>query len=97
MDFIGDLSDVQDVNVSIQKLLQSENAEYIDCLNHGIDSKFFFQMGFKEAVKGGKTIIPEYFDPFEQRYVPMEYCYMSEDKEPLIIFKADGDQDRPNS
>lgn len=97
MDFIGDLSDVQDVNVSIQKLLQSENAEYIDCLNHGIDSKFFFQMGFKEAVKGGKTILPEYFDPFEQRYVPMEYCYMSEDKEPLIIFKADGDQDRPNS
>lgn len=97
MDFIGDLTEIHDVNVSVQELLRSENAEYIDCLNHGIDSRFFQQLGFKEALKGGGTIIPEYFDPFDQRYVPMEYAYISDDDNPLVIFKADGDQDRPNS
>ncbi len=97
MDFIGDMTNADNVNVSMQKLLKSEDAEYIDCLNHGIDSCYFFQMGFKEAEKGGETILPEYFAPFEQRYVPMEYCYLT-DKADLqyVIFKADGDQDRPN-
>ena len=97
MDFIGDLTEIHDVNVSVQELLRSESAEYIDCLNHGIDSRFFHQLGFKEAIKGGETILPEYFDPFDQRYVPMEYAYISDDDNPLVIFKADGDQDRPNS
>ncbi len=97
MDFIGDLTDVKNVNVSVQELLRSENAEYIDCLNHGIDSSYFYQLGFKEALKGGETILPEYFDPFEQRYVPMEYAYISEIEDDVIIFKADSDQDRPNS
>ncbi len=97
MDFIGDMYDVDNVNVSVQQLLQSEEAEYIDCLNHGIDSNFFYKLGFKEAKKGGETILPEYFDPFEQRYVPMEYAYISDMEKDVIIFKADADQDRPNS
>ena len=97
MDFIGDMSNAQNVNVSVQKLLNSEKAEYIDCLNHGIDPKFFFQMGFKEVKKDGETVLPEYFDPFEQRYVPMEYCYLTDEDLNYVIFKGDGDQDRPNS
>lgn len=97
MDFIGDMKDVQNVNISVQELLQAENAEYIDCLNHGIDSKYFYQLGFKEALKNGETILPEYFDPFEQRYVPMEYCYLSDTPINYVIFKGDSDQDRPNS
>lgn len=96
MDFIGDMTDIQNVNVSVQQLLQKENAEYIDCLNYGIDLKYFYQLGFKQALKGGNTVLPEYFSPFEQRYVPMEYCYLADDKVSYVIFKADGDQDRPN-
>ena len=96
MDFMGDLTGIQNVNVSVQRLLKSENAEYIDCLNHGIDSFYFYQLGFKEAKKDGETILPEYFAPFEQRYVPMEYCYLADSEINYVIFKGDGDQDRPN-
>ena len=96
MDFIGDMTDVQNVNYSVQQLLQTENAEYIDCLNYGIESIFFKKMGFKQVLKDCKTILPEYFSPFEQRYVPMEYAYITEINTPMVIFKADADQDRPN-
>ncbi len=97
MDFIGDLGDMDNINASVQQLLVSENAEYIDCLNHGIDPKYFHQLGFKEAKIDRDTILPEYFDPFEQRYVPMEFCYLADKDVNYVIFKGDGDQDRPNS
>lgn len=97
MDFIGDITDVNNVNASVQQLLKSENAEYIDCLNHGIEPECFHKLGFKEAKNGGDTILPEYFDPFEQRYVPMEFCYLADKDIDYVIFKGDGDQDRPNS
>lgn len=97
MDFVGDLSDVNNINASMQQKLKDEKAEYIDCLNHGISSKYFEKIGFIQAFKDSNTIIPEYFDPFEQKYVPMEYAYIKDDDTPLVIFKGDGDQDRPNS
>lgn len=97
MDFIGDLTDCGAVSESLQKILEQEKAEYIDCLNYGLHETLFEQLGFSQAQLGGTTIIPEYFDPFEQRYVPMEYAYIKDDDTPLVIFKADGDQDRPNS
>lgn len=97
MDFIGDLTQCGNVSISLQALLERERAEYIDCLNYGISSDLFNHLGFCQAYKDSDTIIPEYFDPFDQRYVPMEYAYISEEENPLIIFKADADQDRPNS
>ena len=39
------------------------------------------------------NIIPEYFSPFEQKNV--DIYYMSEMDKP-ILFKGDGDMDRPN-
>jgi len=96
MDFLGSFSNINNINTSIQELLVNENAEYIDCLNHGISPAYFENLGFKQAVNGGETIIPEYFAPFEQTFVPMEYAYISEIKIPMVIFKADADQDRPN-
>ena len=96
MDFIGSLSDINSIVSSTQRILNNEDAEYIDCLNYGINPELFKKVGFKQAIKGSDTIIPEYFAPFEQTYVPMEYAYITESANPLVIFKADADQDRPN-
>ena len=94
IDFIGSLKDVENVSDSLQELLLKEGAEYIDCLNYGLSKDDFLRLGFNEVLSNDDTIIPEYFEPFEQRYVPMEFEYISDC--PLIIFKGDGDQDRPN-
>ncbi len=79
---------------SVQIILQRNDAEYIDCMNAGVEKSFFEELGFR-AVDRSRTIIPEHLNPIEYEYVPLEYAYTSE--EPMVIFKGDGDQDRPNT
>ena len=69
-----------------------ENAEYIDCLNYGISQETFLNMGF---LVRENIIIPNYFEPFEQRNVDIEFAFSSKSDE-YVIFKGDSDQDRPS-
>lgn len=39
------------------------------------------------------NIIPNYFSPFEMKNIEIYYFSSDED---IILFKGDGDQDRPN-
>lgn len=95
VDMIGDTDKVYNLSSEFQRILESNNIEYIDCLNHGIEDRFFYKMGFNVLNNNdGSTIIPEYFEPFERKNIPIEYAYISD--KPLVIFKGDGDQDRPN-
>ena len=94
VDAIGSKDINKSVFNGIQDLLKTENAEYIDCMNHGIASDFFNQLGFT-MIDRSRTIIPEHLNPIEHKYIPLEYAYA--DDEPMVIFKGDGDQDRPNS
>lgn len=94
IDAIGDFASIPSIRSEMQRLLQTNNAEYIDCLNHGIEEKIFFKMGFTKHSRESDVIIPEYFEPFEQKNVLLEYSTLYE--KPLVIFKGDGDQDRPN-
>lgn len=92
VDMLGNIGEIKDINGNIQEFLKENEAEYIDCYNHGIDEGCFVNMGFR--IKGEDEIIPNYFEPFEKRNVDIFYAY-SGNKE-IVIFKADGDQDRPN-
>lgn len=94
VDMIGESDKIYNLSSEFQRILEGENIEYIDCLNHGIDKEFFFKLGFNILDNDGDTIIPEYFEPFERKNIPIEYAYIS--NKSLIIFKGDGDQDRPN-
>jgi hypothetical protein len=42
----------------------------------------------------GNLIIPNYFEPFEQKNVKIELAYKADF--PYVAFKGDSDQDRPN-
>ena len=92
IDVYGDLRNVGQIESELDKLLTIENAEYIDCLNYGISQKTFLNMGFfvRENI-----IIPNYFEPFEQTNVDIEFAFSSKSDE-YVIFKGDSDQDRPN-
>lgn len=96
MDMYGPVEGLPSLHGLVQEILQSESCEYVDCLNYGIDCKFFEHMGFiKHDVKSSQSILPQHFEPFEPRNVPIEIAFTSK-KAPYIVFKGDSDQDRPN-
>lgn len=93
VDMIGQFDYTCSLLAEVHHLLRQYNAEYIDCYNYGIDSSIFNQWGF--VLLSGETIIPNYFEPFEKCNVDLHCAYYA--SSPVVMFKADGDQDRPNS
>lgn len=94
VDMIGNALNMKNIGSNVQSILEHEKAEYIDCWNYGLSCDFFKAMGFSKVKRD--TIIPDYFAPFERRNIKIGIEIMDADY-PLIIFKGDGDQDRPNS
>ena len=42
-------------------------------------------------------VIPNYFEPFEQKNIDIKFAYKTaQSLPPVRLFKADGDQDRPS-
>lgn len=96
VDVIGDLSTVNSIYQPVQELLKKENAEYIDLMNYGLQEDLFLKMGFHLLNPDTEdTIVPNYFEPFEQRNVKIEIGYKA-DYDGYVAFKGDSDQDRPN-
>ena len=96
VDIYGNIDNIDgSIFSQLQDFLKNEKAEYIDCINFGIDDSIFNKIGFEKLDHEGKTIIPNYFEPFEQRNIQLEFAYKS-NYENVVIFKGDSDQDRPN-
>jgi hypothetical protein len=94
VDCLGSLEGLPDLYADFQSILKSENAEYIDFMNYGIDESIFTNMGFQKLDVKGEIIIPNYFEPFIQKNIEIEFVYKA--TYPYVIFKGDADQDRPN-
>ncbi len=92
IDCIGDHDIFKYFTPEIDKLLVEYDCEYADCYETGVADNVFIQGGW-ETVAGSGNIIPDYFAPFEERNI--DIYYMSE-IENVILFKGDGDMDRPN-
>ena len=89
---IGNLDKIDNINANIQSFLENNDCEYVDCYNYGIEKEVFLKMGFSEVKED--CIIPNYFEPFEKKNVDIHYAVFG--KHDVVIFKGDGDQDRPN-
>lgn len=92
IDCIGDHDLFKYFTGEIDKLLEEYNCEYADCYETGVKDSVFIEGGWCLLDDSG-NIIPDYFAPFEQRNI--DIYYMSE-IEGAILFKGDGDMDRPN-
>ena len=92
IDMVGKLDEIDNINGNIQSFLEKNGCEYIDCYNYGIEKEVFLKIGFNEVE--GDCIIPNYFEPFEKKNVDIHYAAFG--KHDAVIFKGDGDQDRPN-
>tara|TARA_Y100000768_G_C23928875_1_gene658989 strand:+ start:145 stop:1155 length:1011 start_codon:yes stop_codon:yes gene_type:complete len=93
IDIIGNIKCKINLSEIFKSILKKYNCEYIDCLNSGIKKEYFKKLGF--SLKNNKTVIPEYFEPFERKNVDIHIAYKPKIND-LIIYKGDGDQDRPN-
>ena len=96
VDWIGEFWRQGSLFSDFQALLKDENAEYVDCLNYGIDEAAFNRLGFDRLQPSGSVVIPQYFEPFERRNVVIKAAVLNPTDDEYVIFKGDSDQDRPN-
>lgn len=92
IDCIGDHELIRFLTPLLDKLMAHLDCEYADCYETGIDEKIFKNGGWLPVGENG-NVIPEYFSPFEQKNVVIHYMSEIDD---VILFKGDGDMDRPN-
>lgn len=103
VDIYGDLP--TNIQYAFNRLLQMNDAQYIDCVNYGIPKEAFLQMGLLE--KPDNLILPNWTEPWVMEHKPIKIAY----KAPTVnhvsggdcwtedqyrAFKGDSDQDRPS-
>ena len=94
VDFIGEDSVLPRIGAALDAILNHAGAEYMDCYNAGIPADVWLAAGFTERVEGDGCIIPNYLTP--PVHENTESYYVTNKPENFVLFKADGDQDRPN-
>lgn len=94
IDFVGDESLLQYVGVPLREMMDGMGYEYIDMYVFGIDDNILLEAGFTKREENSKNIIPDYFSPFVRKNVDIGIFWEKETNP--IIFKGDGDQDRPS-
>jgi hypothetical protein len=94
VDFIGADDLVPALGRPILDQVRHHGAEYADVLNWGIDPGLFEAAGFSAIDPSGPDIVPNHFEPFERRNASVRFALKAD--RPAVLFKGDGDQDRPN-
>lgn len=92
VDYRGELDILYQIGQELYRLVVNNDYEYVDIMTSGLDQSKMRDNGFNVLDSDGKNIIPNYFEPFERRNVSVYYQKSTD----VVIFKADGDQDRPN-
>jgi hypothetical protein len=94
VDFVGADDLVPALGQLILDQVRRHGVEYADILNWGIDPALFEAAGFSRIDPSGPDIVPNHFEPFERRNAPVRFALKA--SRPAVLFKGDGDQDRPN-
>ena len=98
VDYYGDESVLNDTLYHLKGIMDINNYEYIDMYCFGLKEEIILKAGFlKIQDQESKTIIPNYFEPFVQNNICLKFFTDFKDLKNLRVFKADGDQDRPNT
>lgn len=92
IDCVGNTDKIKRITPELDRLLLEYECEYVDVYEAGIDDEIFIESGWSKVAESG-NIIPNYFAPYEQRNINIHY---STSNMSAILFKGDGDQDRPS-
>lgn len=96
VDFLGSEALFAELGGAVQSLVSETGAEYADIWNFGFEKETFERAGFLPLDPNGAVVIPNYFEPFVQRNGHISFALRSSAGDATAIFRADGDQDRPN-
>lgn len=91
VDYIGKPEDFALLSGVADELMAEYDCEYCDMYSFGVDGG---KAGFVERKKDDENIIPNYLNTLWQKNI--DYFFFTTDAENFMMFKADGDQDRPN-
>ena len=95
IDFHGIIPKKCLISGSMQQYLKKNKIDYIDILCDGFYKNVLENIGFLK--KNNKQIIPNHFEPYTGKDARLNYCILlNKYKKNTILFKGDGDQDRPN-
>jgi hypothetical protein len=91
IDYMGDQSLFSGLGAFFDNQLLDH--EYVDFYCYGFDGRYLESAGFIERMEDDSNIIPNYFYPLVQKNIEI-YCTVASKE--TLVFKGDGDQDRPN-
>ena len=97
VDILGDESLLPWVTHALHDILENEGLEYLDLVSYGLDDGMMQHACLSKVdLTGDQIVIPNFFQPFTQKNIPIHFCVEGQISPNLRLFKADGDQDRPN-
>ncbi|MEE3466920.1 MAG: hypothetical protein VZQ83_00615 [Eubacterium sp.] len=96
VDWIGDDDDIAGIGAGLDTFMREESLEYCDLYCYGLPADCMKAAGFEERSEDDVNIIPNYFEPYEQRNVELFFSLGDKNKDLIHVFKGDSDQDRPN-
>jgi len=96
VEFVGPDAAITGLGNEWLDLLVHENAEYIDFYSAGIPLEILNAAGFHHRHADDGIVVPNYFEPFSQQTVDIDYMISADITQSFRIVKGDSDQDRPN-
>ena len=95
VDFVGAPEELAECGTAVGSLIAEAGAEHADLWCAGFDPAIVERAGFARVDPDGPITVPSYFEPFVRRNTTLLYALRAPGR-PYAIFRADGDQDRPN-
>lgn len=97
IDFYGHQKYIKPFAGFLSDLIVKEKYEYADFYCFGLDNSLMESSGFNLINQSSEElIIPDYFNPYLQKNIPINFFVDSKEINNVRLFKGDGDQDRPN-
>ena len=94
VDYLGDCSALPAFVGMLDRELRSCRGEFIDLYCSGIEDRVLTNAGLVRRIDGDGSVIPNYLTPPLMQNT--EFYYFTDTPGGYAVFKADGDQDRPN-
>lgn len=94
VDFIGERDLIKQCGEFVGGLIKEQKAEFVDWFAFGVGEHEMKQAGFSRNTEANENIIPLYLSPLLMKQTGIT-IFVSEPRN-YMMFRADGDQDRPN-
>jgi hypothetical protein len=96
VDFAGDAQLLASCGVALADVMAQEEAEYADFWELGLPPGVLSSSGFDALDPTGLIVVPNYFEPYLPRNGRILCAFKNSTSCGFRVFRADGDQDRPN-